>query len=188
MSGRMAEFAAAAGVQKAVRLDGDGRPVFPQGYSIPREVRGVFTEILVVLGVPSTVECLLDPAASYAEKTATLRFLKDVSIGDATSLARDGSGDDAPGVALLPQLAPRPVPPEVDQAFEDAGEPGERREWSEGEADEDDGNDQAERVTAGSGKLAAMLEARKRQSTRPAPADSGKGKSNGNGKHRGTRK
>lgn len=185
LSRRMGEFAAAAGVQKAVTLDADGRPVFPKGYTIPREVRGVFTEILVVLGVPSTVECLLDPDATWGEKNAALRFVKDVSIGDAKSVARDGEGEDAPGVALLPTLAPRPVPPESDQSFEGDEDEGARTEWSETDPDEGDGNDQAERVGASSGKLARMLEARKRQSTRPAPEGNGNGKANG--KHRGKR-
>lgn len=180
-SRRMGEFAAAAGVQKAVRIDPDGRPLFPQGYTVPREVRALATEVLVVLGLPQTVECLLDPGATHGEKNATLRFLKDLSIGDAKSLARDGDGEDAPGIALLPALDPRPEPPAVgDESFE-PDTPGARTEWLE---DEGHGAPQTERIETATGSIAAKLAARKAGSSN---GNGTNGNGNGRGPHRGKR-
>lgn len=162
---RFEAWAVGAGVSRGVRLDGDGVPAWPQGCTIPREVRALGAEILVKLGLPAAVEALLDPQASHAERTAVLRFLKDLSIGDAKSVARDGDGEDAPGVVVLPALDGRPVPP-PDVSFEDERDGGELGGGDDsGEVDletgEDDGRARsAERATR---SIAAKLARRQRR-------------------------
>lgn len=108
---RMSDYCVAAGVSRGVRVQSDGSMKWPEGHTIPREVRALGTEMLVTLGLPAMVEALIDPEATHTEKVAVVRVLKDLSIGDAKSLARDGDGEDVPGIALLPPLDARPVPP-----------------------------------------------------------------------------
>lgn len=142
----------------------DGTFAWPAGRTLPREVRELAGELLVSLGMPAAVECLVDPSASHMERRAWTALLKDMSVGDAVSLPRDQTGEDVPGVAWLPAMNERPVrPPELDDV-EDAPAVA-----------------ASSVATDAAGDLANML--KERREAIPRQNGNGRKNGNGNGKH-----
>lgn len=161
---RLAAWKASSGGVKGPAMKPDGTFAWPAGRTLPREVRELAGELLVSLGMPAAVECLVDPSASHMERRAWTALLKDMSVGDAVSLPRDQTGEDVPGVAWLPAMNERPVrPPELDDV-EDAPAVA-----------------ASSVATDAAGDLANML--KERREAIPRQNGNGRKNGNGNGKH-----
>lgn len=107
----MAAWVGSVNATKGPRIAPDGTVIWPKGRTVPREIRELSSEVLVTLGIPAAVECLVDDKATHQEKRAWTALLKDLGPGDALSVPRDAEGSDVQGVVMLPTMNPRPVRP-----------------------------------------------------------------------------